>query len=137
MSKQCFVDTSVLVRHLVQDGGDLAVRASALIEDVARGSVELLISETVVLETVYVLSTIYGIARQPLCEQLINLLSLPGIIHSNKSTMLEAFRFWASQGPLSFADCYHLALTADLGLTEICSFDKKMGRYPGVTRIEP
>jgi predicted nucleic acid-binding protein len=38
---------------------------------------------------------------------------------------------------VSFADCYHIALAADLEFTEIYSFDKWMDRYPSISRIEP
>jgi hypothetical protein len=44
---------------------------------------------------------------------------------------------WSTQGPLSFADCFHLALTRQLGMTRIVTFDQKMDRYPGVERVEP
>lgn len=137
MTRQAFVDTSVLVDHLVQSGRSPSNRASELIANVARGTIDLFISETVVLESVHVLSKVYDVPRETVCIRLIELLSIPGIIHPHKSTTLKAYRFWAKQGPLSFADCYHLALTADLGLSEIYAFDKNMGRYPGVTRIEP
>ena len=49
----------------------------------------------------------------------------------------EGVDFWLENPPLSFADCYHLALASHLGLGHIYTFDKKMGRYPGVERIEP
>lgn len=137
MTKRAFVDSSVIVEHLIHSGHSSTNRSSELIANVANGVIDLFISETVVLESVHVLSKVYGVPKETVCARLIQLLSIPGIIHPNKSTMLKAFRYWASQGPLSFADCYHLALTADLGLSEIYAFDKKMGRYPGVTRIEP
>ncbi len=48
-----------------------------------------------------------------------------------------AITFWATNGPLSFADCYHLALANLLGMTEIYTFDRKMDRYRGVACIGP
>ncbi len=43
----------------------------------------------------------------------------------------------AYTGPLSFADCFHLTLTKELGMTQIYTFDRKMNRFPGVERLEP
>lgn len=55
----------------------------------------------------------------------------------HKDAILDALLFWVGQPALDFADCYHLALTKSLGLDAIYTFDKKMDRYPGVTRLEP
>ena len=51
--------------------------------------------------------------------------------------IVNALDFWAQQPRLDFADCYHLALAEELGMTQVYSFDKKMDRYAGVERIEP
>ena len=53
------------------------------------------------------------------------------------ASVLHALSFWQETGGLSFANCYQLALAADLGFTEVHSFDKAMGRYPDVTRVAP
>lgn len=137
MNRTAFLDTNVLLRHIMQDVEDQSARASRLIADIADGGVRVCISETVVFETVFTLSSFYRIPRGDVSSQVRRILGMPGIFLHNKAIVLEALRFWESQGPLSFPDCYHLALTAALGLDEIYSFDKKMGRYPGVTRIEP
>jgi predicted nucleic-acid-binding protein len=137
MSVIAFLDTNILLRHIMQDVEDQSPRASRLIAEVAEGVVSVWISETVVFETVFTLTSFYRIPRGDVARQVRRIVGMPGIFLQNKAIVLEALRFWESQGPLSFADCYHLALTADLGLDEIYSFDTKMGRYPGVTRIEP
>lgn len=137
MSSEAFVDTSILVRYLVQDIPDQAARAVHLFSLVASHEVRVFLSETVILETTYVLTKVYGVSRAVVSSLLAEVLELEELVLPNKSIVQATLRYWASQGPLSFADCYHLALTADLGLNEIYAFDKKMGRYPGVTRIEP
>jgi len=38
---------------------------------------------------------------------------------------------------VSIVDAYHAALMADIGLTEIYSFDPHFDRAPGITRLEP
>lgn len=137
MSGVAFLDTNFLLRHIMQDVDDQSPRASRLITDIAEGTVHVWISETVVFETVFTLTSFYRIPRTDVARHVRRIVGMPGIFLHSKATILEALRFWEAQSPLSFADCYHLALTADLGLDEIYSFDKKMGRYPGVTRIEP
>jgi predicted nucleic acid-binding protein len=55
----------------------------------------------------------------------------------HRRAALDAIDHWTIQRTLSFVDCYHLALTRELGMTEIYTFDKQMERYPGVSRVEP
>lgn len=137
MTRAAFVDTSILVRFLVQDIPDQSSRAVHLFSQVAAHEIRVFMSETVILETTYVLTKVYGVPRVVAGSLLEDILDLEELILHNKSIVQEALRHWTEQGPLSFADCYHLALTAAFDLDEIYSFDKKMGRYPGATRIEP
>ncbi len=132
-----FLDTNIIVRHLLQDHPDHSRRSSLLIDRIAAGQVTVAISETVVFETVFVLNQIYDIPRADAAHQITVLLSLQGIVAATKAELLVTLDYWPRQSPLSFADCYHLVTTKSLGLDAIYSFDKKMGRYPGVERIEP
>ena len=47
------------------------------------------------------------------------------------------FDLWLRECAPSFADCYHLCLAHQLRLPTILSFDRKLNRLPGVTRVEP
>ena len=132
-----FVDTNVLLRHLLQDHDDYSHRASRIVDEISNGEVSAHISETVVFETIFTLTKTYGVPRELSSQLVRDLLGLDLLIVPNKASLSMTLRLWEDESSLSFADCYHLVLTKSLGLTEIYSFDKKMGRYPGVTRIEP
>jgi len=134
---EAFIDTNVLLRHLLQDHEDHSPRSTRLLQAVARGEIRAHISETVVFETLYTSTSFYKAPRPEIADALSELLHLSGLVLDHKQEILEAIVLWVRETPLSFADCYHLVLTKALGLTEIYTFDKKMGRYPGVTRIEP
>ncbi len=132
-----FLDTNIIVRHLLQDNPGHSFRSSQLIARIADGDVHVTISDTVVFETVFVLNQIYKIPRSKISNELSTLLTMPGISIHTKAEVLVTLHYWARQSPLSFADCYHLVTAKSHGLDAIYSFDKKMGRYPGVERIEP
>ena len=68
---------------------------------------------------------------------MLELITLPGLVVEQANAVESALRFWSHQGPLSFVDCFHLALTRALGMTQIYTFDRKMDRFPGVERVEP
>lgn len=135
--KRSFVDTSVLVRYFVDESDDHTERARKLIECVSIGDEEIQISTTVVFETIYVLTSFYKAPRSLVGNLILDLLGMSGVLLEEKADISTTIPFWIEETPLSFADCYHLVLTRSLGLTEIYTFDKKMDRYPGVTRIEP
>lgn len=89
------------------------------------------------MECTYVLHQQFSAPREEIAPLLTNIISLPHVDCDFKSSLLRSLSFWQDNPGLDFADCYHLALTKELGMTQIYSFDKKMDRYPGVERIEP
>jgi predicted nucleic acid-binding protein len=134
---RAFLDTSVLVQFFIGEPGDLTERAVSLLDHLTERDEVLRISATVIFETVYVLHGTYGVPRALVTNKLVRFVGLPGIALEEADVIIEALNFWVARSPLSFGDCYHLALAKSLGLSKIYSFDKKMNRYPGVERVEP
>lgn len=75
--------------------------------------------------------------RAEIRDALLPILDLPGIVLPGKRIYHEIFDLYVREPALSFADCYHLILARRLKLGTILSFDQKLGRLPGVERIEP
>lgn len=137
MSRESFLDSSVLIDMFVPDHADHHQRASDLLRQVSSGDIVLHISHTVLFEAAYVLSKVYRIPRTLIANELTNLLGLDNLVLPDKPLIVATLALWIKESPLSFADCYHLVLASSLGLDTIYSFDKRMDRYPGVERIEP
>jgi predicted nucleic acid-binding protein len=131
-----FLDTNVLVYHSLQNHPHHSPRCTALLLALAEGKYQAHCSSTVVLEAIYVLEKVYGVPRGDTYSTIHDLASIPSIQFDNRQAILDALEFWKDNTPLSFEDCFHLVLTKHLGLDSIYTFDKKMNRYPGVTRIE-
>ncbi|HWV23350.1 MAG TPA: PIN domain-containing protein [Thermomicrobiales bacterium] len=131
------IDTNILLRHFLQDHDDHSPRASALLLAVRRGEERIFCPPTVIFEAIHILHGRIHLPRPDIVWALENLIRLPGFILAEEAVVIDALEFWVQQSPLDFADCYHLALTKSLGMTQIYTFDKKMDRYPGVERIEP
>jgi predicted nucleic acid-binding protein len=55
-----FLDTNVLLRHIMQDHSDHSVRSTALMVAIEHGQRTVQISDTVVFETAYTLEKTYG-----------------------------------------------------------------------------
>ncbi len=137
MTRDGFLDTSVLIDALVPSHPDHHERAARLLDQVSQGNAVLHVSVSVILEATFVLTKAYGIPRREVATELSNILALAFLRSPDKEALVRTLGLWARESPLSFADCYHLVIAESLGLHAIYSFDRKMGRYPGVERIEP
>ncbi len=131
-----FLDTNVLLRHLLQDHADHSPRATAFLRRVEQGDLRVRTSDTVIFEAVFTLQRHYGVPRAAIRENLLLLLQLPGIVLPGKRRFDRAFDYYVDLN-LSFADGYHAALMNDLQLDEIVSFDRGLDRVPGIRRVEP
>lgn len=132
-----FIDTNVLVYHLVQSNHELGPESSALLSRLRVGTENGYVSSTVIFECIYTLKRNYGASNLEIADSLLEILGFAGLHTDHPEALVEALSFWRMQGPLSFADCFHLALAKQLGMTRMYSFDRRMDRYPGVTRVEP
>jgi predicted nucleic-acid-binding protein len=113
------LDTNILVRFLTRDDRGQAPRARALIETGAA-----FVPRTVVLETEWVLRTIYRFERRSIAEGFMRLLGLPGLEIEDRPTVTRALEWWG-QG-IDFADALHLASSARA--EAFATFDRRLQR---------
>ena len=131
-----FVDTNVLLRHLLSDHADHSPKATAFLERLERGELRGILAETVIFETVFNLQRRHGVTRPTIRENLQALLELPSLDVRGKSTVRRALDLYVELN-VGFADAYHVALMEQLGIKEIATFDKDFDRVPGIRRVEP
>ena len=127
-----FVDTNVLIRHLTGDPPDLAARATALLAS----STELLLADSIVAETVYVLESYYKVPRQQVTEAIRSLLAFEPVITVDPALLLRAVEVYEIDR-LDFAEAYLVACAESTGVEEIASFDESIDRVGTVRRRIP
>ena len=137
MITRAFLDSSVLIDALHPEHAEHHRRAMRLMERARSGEVELHVNCTVLLETAFVLERRYLAPRNLLAPAFRGLLGMPSVVMTERPEVQRTIDLWEAETPLSFADCYYFVLAESLGLEHIYSFDRKMGRYPAVERIEP
>lgn len=113
------VDTNVLVRFLVRDDAKQAARAASLI----RGD-EIWASKTVLLETEWVLRSLYGFSPETVARALRRLAGLRTVFLEDELAVAKALD-WSSQG-LDFADALHLASVGNA--KRFATFDRKLAK---------
>lgn len=124
-----FVDTDVLVRFVT---GDDPVKHAAAGEVVVRAP------ESVIADTVYVLSSprLYALSRDQVREALAPLLGLPSFRVRNRLQVRRALDLYATTR-LDFSDALLVAAMEEEGAVELYSYDQHFDRIGGITRREP
>src|SRR5919106_4250299 len=112
-----FLDTNILLRHLLQDDPDQSPRASDFLKRIEEGSVKVRTSDTVIFETVFTLQKAYRQPKKAIGDALLPLIELPGIVLPGKRRYHKVFSLYV-EGNLPFADAYHAMLMEQLNLTE-------------------
>lgn len=132
-----FLDTNVILRHIMQDHPEQSPVCTEFFGQIETGAIAVRTLDTVVFESVYTMERLFGMPRLTIAGAMVPLLSFPAIELPSKDAVIEAFPLWVETRRLSFADAYHLVMTRQMGLDRIISFDRGLRGYPGVTRVEP
>lgn len=131
------LDSNILIYHLTQNHPDYGPRCSALMRNVRMRLQRVYCPSTAIMECTFVLNRQFNAPRKEIAPLLADIISLPYVECDSRQALLKSLAFWQINSSLDFADCYHLTLAEELGMTQIYSFDKKMDRYAGVERVEP
>jgi predicted nucleic acid-binding protein len=131
-----FLDTNILLRHLLQDVPEQSTRASAYIRRIEQGAQRVRLADTVIFEAVFTLQRTYRVPRAEIAAALLPLIELPGVVLPGKRRFRTAFAHYVDRN-IAFGDAYHAALMQSLRLVEIVTFDRELDRVPGITRLEP
>jgi predicted nucleic acid-binding protein len=127
-----FVDTNVLVRHLTGDPADLAARATAYLGSER----ELLLTDLVAAETVYVLESFYDAPRDEVAQALRSLVAFDSIVCVDPALLLRAIEVYETDR-IDFAEAYLVACAESTGVGKVASFDRSIDRVDTIERIEP
>jgi predicted nucleic acid-binding protein len=127
-----FVDTNILVRHLTGEPPEMAARATAYL----RSATELLLTDLVAAETVYVLESFYEAPRNQVGQAIRSLLGLDTVSCIDSALLLRAVEVYET-GRIDFAEAYLIACAESTGVGRVASFDRSLDRVSTVERIEP
>ena len=113
------IDTNVVVRYVVGDGGQQFARAVDIIE-----KNDISIALTVVLEIEWVLRDAYGFGREEVLSVLQKVFGLPTVTLRDPSVVRSAMALAASG--MDFADALHL--TQAENCEAFVTFDKRLAK---------
>lgn len=129
---RALLDTNVLVRHLTGDPPRQARRATALL----RARHELILTDLVFAELVFVLESFYERPRAEISEMARALLALPSIAVVDHDLLLRAVELYELVR-LDFAEAYLASLAELSDVNRVASFDRRIDRVKTIRRVEP
>lgn len=117
------LDTSVIVRYLTGDPKHLAARAARIID----GETTLMITDVVVAETAFVLSSVYGVPRRAVVDRLVELLQRRNLsaFRLDKGAVIQGLLLCRPSNRVSFADAMVWAAARSAGAEAVYSFDDR------------
>ena len=127
-----FIDTNVLIRHLTGDPPEIAARATAYL----RQERELLLTDLVAAEMVYVLESFYSTPREDVSQALRSLIAFDSIVCVDPALLLRAAEVYETDR-VDFAEAYLVACAETTGVGRVASFDRSIDRVETIERIEP
>jgi len=127
-----FIDTNVLVRHLTGDPADLAARATAYLGSQR----ELLLTDLVAAETVYVLESFYEAPRDAVAAAVRSIVAFDSIVCVDPALLLRSIEVYETDR-IDFAEAYLVACAESTGVGTVASFDRSIDRVDTIVRIEP
>lgn len=130
------LDTNILIRHLRYDDADQSPRAKALFAEAAAGTCRLLITPTVIAETVWVLRSGYQLASPKITSALADLIRSVGVVCEREAVVLDALRR-CGETSLDIVDCL-LVAQASLDGDTLTTFDRAIARkFTDIKAIAP
>ncbi len=128
------LDTNVLVRYLVQDDARQTRIAHQFISEYADREQSLFISNSVILETEWVLRSSYGFPKESYIDVLVQLLETKEMAFPDE-TSLELALFFYRENNIDFAGSLHAATVHVNQMLPLVTFDRRATKISGVESL--
>jgi len=110
----------------------MAARATAALAE----EQQLLLTDLVLAECVYVLESFYEVKRERVAELMRSAVAFPSIDTVDTPILLRALEIYELDR-LDFAEAYLVAQAEATGVREVLSFDRSIDRIKTIARREP
>lgn len=130
MSK--LIDANLIIRFLIQDD---PVKAGGVQKLLKNSKQPLILTDIVLAELVWTLSSHYHLPKKEISDKLQSLLAL-NAIESNQQLLSQSLEYYRTFN-IDFVDAYLVATAENQKLQGIYSFDKDFDKIKTVKRFEP
>jgi predicted nucleic-acid-binding protein len=127
------LDTNVLIRFLVEDDEAQSRRATKLIEGAVARDEQLFVSDIVMCETVWVLSSAYGFSRAEIVDALSQLLRARSVVFNSADSIARALDAYRKERG-DFADYLIREHARSAGAETVATFDGALLKENGFSK---
>ena len=127
------LDTNVLIRFLVEDDEAQSRRATKLIEGAVARDEQLFVSDIVMCETVWVLSSAYGFSRDEIVDALSQLLRARSVVFNSADSIARALDAYRKERG-DFADYLIREHARSAGAETVATFDGALLKDNGFSK---
>jgi predicted nucleic-acid-binding protein len=124
------IDTNVLVRLIVRDDKRQVQAADAFVEKGAW------VSHVALVETVWVLTSVYGLGADKITVAIEMLLNHEQIVLQDLEVVAGALDLFKRHAKADFSDCLILEIAQKNGHVPLGTFDRALGAVDGAERLE-
>jgi predicted nucleic-acid-binding protein len=125
------IDTNVLVRLLARDDETQVAVAEAFVQAGAW------VPHLVLMETAWVLDTVYGVQPAAIALAFDALLEHQQLAVQDAPTVRLALDLYRNHPRLGFSDCLVAAVSQAAGHSPLGTFDRALSKLPGTQRLGP
>jgi len=125
------LDTTILVRFLVEDDAAQLAAARRLIRKCVNAGEMLFVPVTVSLELEWVLRSSFGFSKSVVIQTLAQLLASIELSFESEGALEVALVLYG-QSTVDFSDCLHIALSSRAGESPLWTFDRAASKLEGV-----
>ncbi len=126
MSKKniVYLDTNIILRFLIGDGGELADKAKNIFKQIESGDLTAFCNDAVFAEIIFVLRKVYNVEKTIIKESLENIIYMSEFYVDNKEVALKALSIFV-ENRIDIVDSLLIAYNNVLDIN-VLSFDKKL-----------
>lgn len=114
-------DTNAIIRYLVRDNDALYAKSKEFFDRIKNGSDKAIILESVVAESIYVLTKVYKVPKNKAASSLTDILHYKGIVNEDRDELISALGLF-SEHAIDIVDCILCAKTLEPEMV-LFSFD--------------
>lgn len=129
------LDTNVLVRFLVKDDEPQAKKVYTLFKQAETDKNYFYVPLLVVLETIWVLDSVYEIPRKEILDSINEILLMP-ILKFEAQPTIQRFIFSARENKIDLSDILIACAAKISGCEKILTFDKRASKFELFELIE-
>ena len=122
-------DTKVVVRLITRDNVAQTASAEAF---VTRGA---WVSQLVLVETIWVLDSVFGLTHKQLAVAVEMLLNHRDLVLQDPDVVAAALAHFRKRPKLGFSDCMVLEVARKAGHIPVATFDRELGKLEGTERL--